>query len=97
MEERTTIFEELSSKNNNWNYYEHQGIKYMYKDIDWLINELTRLKNLGFTCVNYDLFGFRFLSKEEEIQNKIKLEYEKHNRIISELNEELEQFTKYKI
>lgn len=97
MEERMTSFELQSAKDNVWNYYERTGLKYMYKDIDWMLDELNRLKSLGFTCINNDLFGFRFLSKEEEIQNKIKLEYEKHNRIISELNEELEQFTKYKI
>jgi hypothetical protein len=92
MNVRMTVFETKSSNDNVWNYYECQGLKHMYKDIDWMLDELNRLKDLGFTCIDNELAGFKFLSKHEEIQIKLELENQKHNRIISELNEELKQY-----
>ena len=61
------------------------------QEIDVLIKYLNRQKKEGCTHVDGDLKGFKYLSKIQELYDRIEKEHQKHRQILIELGKELEQ------
>jgi hypothetical protein len=61
------------------------------QEIDVLIKYLNEQKKEGCTHVDGNLIGFKYLSKIEEIYDRIEKEHQKHRQILIELGKELEQ------
>jgi hypothetical protein len=59
------------------------------QEIDTLIEFLNHLKDSGCTHIVKSLdYGFRYLSKKESLDNKIKEENERHLKRLKELDDE---------
>lgn len=75
---------------SNW-YYASLDMNDKVQEIDVLINYLNELKQKGNTHIDGDFRGFKYLSKIEELYERIENEHKKHNQILIELGKELEQ------